>query len=108
MIYAGVSLAAVWGRLNRTTDVGHYRMPLFPLFPALSMVVLVAVAAADLLDPQSGRPSLIANLVVMALSAAYYFAYLKRRGGWALRGADGRTLEALEAEGLAAAGQTPI
>jgi len=101
MIYAGVSLAAIWGRRNGTTDVGHYRMPLFPLFPALSLACLVAVAAADILDPESGRPSLIANLVVMALSAAYYVLYLKRRGGWALRGADWRTLEALEAEALA-------
>jgi amino acid transporter len=101
MIYAGVSLAAIWGRLNRTTDVGHYRMPLFPLFPALSLVVLVAVGAADILDPQSGRPSLIVNVGVMALSAAYYFFYLKRRGGWVLRGADGKPLEALQAEALA-------
>lgn len=100
MIYAGVSVAAIAGRMNGTTDVGHYRMPLYPLWPALSLVGLAGVAFADLLDPASGRPSLIANLAVMALSAAYYFLYLKPRGGWILRGADGLPLEAPEAEGL--------
>ena len=101
LIYAGVSVAAISGRINHTTDVGHYRMPLYPLWPALSLVGLAAVVVADLLDPVSGRPSLIANLAVMAISAGYYFFYLKRRGGWMLRGADGLPLDELEAEGLA-------
>jgi amino acid transporter len=97
IVYAGVSVAAIAGRINRTTDVGHYRMPLYPLWPALSLLMLVGVAWAEVIDPDEGRPSLIANVVVMALSAAYYLLYLRRRGGWALRGADGTPLEA---EGL--------
>jgi amino acid transporter len=105
MLYAGVSAAAIAGRINGTTKVGHYRMPLYPLWPAAALAGLAGVAFADLLDPDSGRPSLIANLAVMAISAAYYLGYLKRRGGWALRGADGRTLEELEAEGLAGEAQ---
>jgi amino acid transporter len=100
VIYGGVSAAAIVGRINRTTAVGHYRMPNYPLWPALSLVGVAGVIFADLLDPSVGRPSLIANGVVMALSAAYYFVYLKPRGGWALRGADGRTLDELEAEAL--------
>ena len=54
----------------------------------------------------SGRPSLLANLAVMALSAAYYVFYLKRRGGWTLRGADGLPLEALD--GLASEAENSI
>jgi amino acid transporter len=102
MIYAGVAVAVVTGRRNGTTAVGHYRMPLYPLWPVAALVGLAGVAWADILDPESGRPSLIANLVVMALSAAYYLLYLRRRGGWTLRGADGKPLEELEAESLAA------
>ena len=105
MVYAGVSLAAIWGRANGTTAVGHYRMPLFPLWPALSLIGLVGVVIADVMDPASGRPSLIANVAVMVVSAAYYLLYLRRRGGWTLRGADGKPLEALEAEGLARGGE---
>jgi len=94
IVYAGVSAAAIMGRINRTTDVGHYRMPLYPLWPAASLVMLAGVAWAELIDPDEGRPSLIANLAVMAISAAYYLFYVRRRGGWTLRGADGAPLEA--------------
>ena len=99
-IYAGVALAAIAGRAGGTTDVGHYRMPLYPLWPALSLAMLAGVTFADVMDPDSGRPSLIANAAVMALSAAYYWFYLRRRGGWTLRGADGLPLDQLEARGV--------
>jgi len=100
VIYAGVSLAVMAGRRNGTTAPGEYRMPLYPLAPVLSLLALAAVVVANLLDPEVGRPSLIANAAVMVLCALYYLLYLKRRGGWRLRGADGLPLEALEAEGL--------
>ena len=58
------------------------------------------MAVADWLDPSEGRPGLIANLVVMAVSAGYYRLYLRRRGGWTLCGADGQPLDQLELEGL--------
>jgi len=101
VVYAGVSVATMVGRWNGTTKAGHYRMPLYPLAPIFSLVGLAAVIAANVIDPVDGQPSLIANVVVMALCAIYYFAYLRRRGGWQLRGADGLPLEALEAEPLA-------
>jgi amino acid transporter len=94
IVYAGVSVAAVMGRMNGATAVGHYRMPLYPLWPVLSLAMLAGVAWAEWLDPDAGRPSLVANAVVMILSAAYYWLYLRRRGGWTLRGADGTPLEA--------------
>jgi len=63
-------------------------------------VGLAAVVVADWMDPKEGRPGLIANLVVMAVSVAYYQLYLRRRGGWTLRGADGEPFGAPEGEGL--------
>ena len=100
VIYAGVSLAVIVGRINGTTAVGHYRMPLFPLWPVVSLLALAGVAFVDWLDPDQGQPGLLANLAVMAVSVAYYLLYLRRRGGWTLRAADGRTLDELEAEAL--------
>lgn len=108
MLYAGVSIAVIAGRLNGTTAGGHYRMPLFPLWPVVALVGLAGVVVANVLDPESGRPSLVANAAVMAVSAGYYFLYLRRRGGWALRGADGKPLEELEAEVLAGEAQSLI
>ncbi len=92
VVYAGVSAAAIAGRVNGSTDAGHYRMPLFPLAPAVSLLALAAVVAADLFDPEIGRPSLIANAAAMALAVAYYWLVLRRRGDWALRGEGGALL----------------
>ncbi len=92
VVYAGVSAAAIAGRVNGSTDHGAYRMPLFPLAPVISLAALAAVVAADLFDAEVGRPSLIANLAVMALSAGYYWLVLRRRGDWALRGEGGALL----------------
>lgn len=92
VIYAGVCAAAIAGRLTGSTAAAEYRMPLFPLAPAASLAAIAAVVWADLLDADVGRPSLIANLAVMAVAAAYYGLYLRRRGGWALRGVGGEEL----------------
>ena len=108
LLYAGVSVAVMVGRRNGTTAVGHYRMPLYPFWPIAALVGIAGALFAAALDPEQGRPGLVANAVVMAVSAVYYLAYLKRRGGWALRGADGKTLEELEAEVLAGAAGSPI
>jgi len=100
IIYAGVSVAVIAGRRNGSTARGHYRMPLYPFWPIAALVGLAAVVVADWMDPKEGRPGLIANLVVMAVSVAYYQLYLRRRGGWTLRGADGEPFGAPEGEGL--------
>jgi amino acid transporter len=99
VLYAGVSAAAIVGRVTGSTAQGAYRMPLFPLAPVVSLAALAAVVAADLFDAEIGRPSLIANLAVMALSAGYYFVVLRRRGDWALRGEGGALLTARADEG---------
>ena len=98
LIYAGVSIGVLVGRRTGSTASGHYRMPLFPIAPVLALAALAAVTAADLADADTGRPSLMANVVAMLAFAAYYRLYLKRRGGWALRGETGEALGA--AEGL--------
>jgi amino acid transporter len=108
IIYVGVSLGAIAGRRSGSTHEARYRMPLYPLAPVAALVGLAAVIVANLVDPDVGRPSLIVNGAVMALFAAYYVLHLKRRGGYALRGADGLPLEALEAEGLAAQANAPM
>lgn len=96
LIYAGVAAAAIAGRRNGATRSAAYRMGPYPLAPVFSLAALAAVAVADMADAQTGRPSLLSNVAVMALSAAYYALYLRRRGGWTLRGADGEALAPAE------------
>jgi len=72
--------AAIVGRLNGTTRHGVYRMPLFPVAPAAASLVLGYMAYANWLDTTTGRPSLIAIAVIIALFALYYLLVLRRRG----------------------------
>jgi len=102
LIYVGVCIAAIAGRRTGSSRAGTYRMPLYPLVPLAALAGLAAVVAANALDADVGRPSLLANVAVMAIAFGYYALYLRRRGGWTLSGADGRSLDELEAESLAA------
>ncbi len=89
VLYFGVCLAAIIGRLRGSTARGAYRMPLFPLTPVLAIIALCGVVWVDLQDLAVGLPSLVASLGVMLLFAAYYRFWLRSRSRWALRGPDG-------------------
>jgi hypothetical protein len=86
VIYAALCLAVLVGRRRGKTKHGHYRMPLFPWPPVIALVALGYVIYANCLDPEVGRPSLIATACMMAVAAAYYGLVLRRRGKWVLRG----------------------
>ncbi|HWG98138.1 MAG TPA: APC family permease [Pilimelia sp.] len=88
VVYAALCVAAIAGRRNGTTAHGAYRMPLFPLPPVVGLAALGYVAYQSARDPEIGRPSLLVTLAVMALSAVYYVAVVRRRGRWELRGAE--------------------
>lgn len=85
IIYAALCVAAIVGRRNKTTDHGHYRMPFFPLAPIGGLIALSYVIYANYLDEAVGRPSLVATLAMIVVSAAYYLLVLRRRAnGWKL------------------------
>jgi amino acid transporter len=86
VIYAGLCLAVIQGRRNRSTAHGQYRMPLFPLAPLLALAALVGIVWTGVTDPEVGLPSLIACAGVMIAWALFYRLWLRRRGGWAHRG----------------------
>lgn len=81
-IYAGIALAAIVGRRSGRTAHARYRMPLYPLAPALTLVALAYVTWTSWLDPDEGRPGLIMTAAQIALSVAYYHWVLRRRGPW--------------------------
>jgi amino acid transporter len=83
--YAGISLAAIAGRRNRSTAHSLYRMPLFPLAPIFTLIALAYVVYANWLDPEEGRPGMIATGAQILLAAGYYWFVLKRRGAWVVR-----------------------
>lgn len=83
-IYLGIALAAVVARRRGQTGRDGYRMPLYPLAPAVTFVALGLITWATWLDPDEGRPALVATAAQIALSAAYYRWVLRPRGWTAI------------------------
>jgi amino acid transporter len=81
-IYAGIAVAAMIGRRTGATAHAAYRMPLYPLAPVVTLVALGYVAWTSWLDLEEGRPGLLMTAAQIALSAAYYWFVLRRRGSW--------------------------
>jgi amino acid transporter len=84
LVYAGVCLAAIFGRRSGASGAAHYRMPLYPLWPVIGLIALAYVLYTSALDPELGRPSLLINGGIVILSIAYYRLVLRRGGDWIL------------------------
>ncbi len=87
-LYASLCLAVMVGRRTGATARTLYRMPLYPSAPLLALLALAGVVWADLSDRDTGRPGLVATLVVLAAGAAYYRLALKRSDRWGHREPD--------------------
>jgi len=80
VMYALLCVGVIVGRRNGTTAHGAYRMPLYPVAPVVGLVALAYVLYANWLDPDVGRPSLIATAVIAALAILYCAVMRHRRG----------------------------
>jgi fructoselysine transporter len=77
-----ISLAVLAGR--RKGLVGEFfRSPLFPLVPLFGLLVWIASAASDYLDPKAGRPSMFL-LSAVFLGAVLYYLFRLRPAGWSV------------------------
>jgi amino acid transporter len=85
LTYAGVCAATLAGRRNGATAHAAFRMKLYPFSPILGLIALAYILYTNWLDANVGRPSLIANVVAILLSLAYYVFVLRARGQWILR-----------------------
>lgn len=84
VVYGTLCVAVIAGRRTGTTSHAFYRMPFYPWPPILALLALAYVVYANLLDPKVGQPSIIATIVTVLVSAAYYRFVLRRRGVWVL------------------------
>ena len=85
IIYAAMCIAAIAGRRSGASNHAAYRMPLYPFWPVLGLLALGYVLYTSAFDPEVGRPSLIANAVVIAVALGYYAVMFWRKGSWTLR-----------------------
>lgn len=88
-VYASLCIAVIAGRRNGKTAHGAYRMPGFPIPAVLALLALVYIGWQNWLDPNLGRPSLIATAVMYAAAAVYYGVFLARRQNWTLSNSEG-------------------
>lgn len=87
LLYGILCLGVIVGRTSGRTAHAPYRMPLFPLAPALGLIALVYILYSEWIDSKIGRPSLIVNLFIVAGALAWYLLARHRRGAeWRLAG----------------------
>jgi amino acid transporter len=84
-IYAGIALATIAGRRSGRSAHAPYRMPLYPLAPALTLLAIGYVAWESWWDLDEGRPALLATAAQIVAAYAYYRLVLRRRGEWTVR-----------------------
>jgi len=85
IIYAAMCIAAIAGRRSNASNHAAYRMPFYPFWPVLGLLALAYVLYTSAFDPEVGRPSLIANAVVILVALGYYAVMFRRKGSWTLR-----------------------
>jgi len=85
VVYAAVCIAAISGRHSGTSSHATYRMPLYPFPPVIGLAALGYVFYVSALDPVFGRPSLLVDGAIVALSLGYYRLVLRNGDSWVLR-----------------------
>jgi amino acid transporter len=82
-----VSVAVLTGRRRGLTgQPGYWRSPWFPLGPVLGILLAAAFGAAEIVDADAGRPSLLLLGGVIAIGLVWHHQVLQRRtGGWSPR-----------------------
>ncbi len=85
-LYGSLCLGVIAGRRTGSTSHAGWRMPWFPLAPAIAIVALVGVVWTSWMDPVSGRPGLLATAAVIAVSVGLYHLVLRPHGSWSPRG----------------------
>ncbi len=80
--YATLCLAAIAGRRSGLTSNTHARAPFFPLGPVCVLLALAGVIWADLLDPVTGVPGLLAMLATVVSGVGWHRLVVRNNAAW--------------------------
>jgi amino acid transporter len=72
LLYGFACVGVIAGRFTGRTSHTDYRMPLFPLAPAVGLMALAYILYSEWTDLKVGRPSLIANLLILLVAFVWY------------------------------------
>jgi amino acid transporter len=87
-VYGTLAVAVIAGRRNGRIAHTRARARLHPLAPSVVLAAMAGLTLADLLDPDSGRPALVATGLVVVAGVAYAEWVARRNGSWRLRGGE--------------------
>jgi amino acid transporter len=80
-VYGAVAVAVLAGRRSGATAHSRSAAWLHPLAPVFVLVAMAALTVADLMDAESGRPALLATVIVTAAGVGYAeFVDRKKKG----------------------------
>jgi len=82
VVYAVMALCVIAGRRSGRTAHSRARAPWYPLAPAIVLAAMAALTLADLMDPDSGRPALLAGGLVVGAGMLYALYVARWKPGW--------------------------
>jgi amino acid transporter len=86
-IYGTLALGVIAGRRNGLTAHSQSRAILHPLAPFFVLACMAALTSADLMDPENGRPALLAAILIVAAGILYAEYVTRRNSAWRHRDA---------------------
>jgi amino acid transporter len=84
-VYGVMAVCVIAGRRSGRTAHSRARAPWHPLAPVIVLVAMAALTVADLMDPESGRPALLAGGLVIGVGALYAACVARWNKAWRQR-----------------------
>jgi amino acid transporter len=84
-VYGTLALGVLAGRRSGMTLHSHAIARLHPLAPCFVLACMAALIAADVMDPQTGRPALIATAAIVGAGILYAEYVTRRNASWRYR-----------------------
>jgi amino acid transporter len=86
-VYGTLAVAVIIGRRRGSTSHSQSRAPWHPLAPLFVLATMVGLIVADLMDPETGRPALLAAALTVGGGVLYAEFVLRRNTRWRHRAA---------------------
>jgi L-asparagine transporter-like permease len=84
-VYGTLALGVLAGRRSGLTAHSHAKAILHPLAPCFVLACMAALIVADLMDPHTGRPALIATAAIVTSGMLYAEYVIRRNALWRYR-----------------------
>ncbi len=92
-VYGVMAVCVIVGRRSGRTAHSRARSRWYPLAPMIVLAAMAALTLADLMDPDSGRPALVAGALVVGAGALYAVYVARWKPAWRHRDGASETID---------------